>query len=333
MKQETYYSKAFPAQIHPINDIYGFDPIEFQKALDTLFRMSDWTSGEKNFQKPMNIILGKSSHKIIIGINFDKAIWEFNSLTNIVQILEDEKAESQIRNFAKDEFGFQINAFLKLDFDSFKSIYNNLLKEFNDYNQESNYESGITFFSISPEEQKCINDLRRGIKKSNSLYGGNNMIINPLFKARDISPDPNLCFCVLPFNQNRLEIFDEVIKPTLENEFKITVVRSGNIFTPNLNIMESIWTYINQAAFIIADLSDQNPNVFYELGICHTLGKPVITLCDESSYEDDYKGKLPFDISSINTIFYKNSGAGPTKLVNEIKKNVKALRSGQPYIE
>lgn len=119
----------------------------------------------------------------------------------------------------------------------------------------------------------------------------------------------------------------------LENNWGITVVRSGNILRPNLNIMESVWTSINQAAFIIADLSDKNPNVFYELGICHTLGKPVITLCDEESYKNDYNEKLPFDINSINTIFYKNTGAGPTKLVNEINKNITAIRSGKPYIK
>lgn len=63
------------------------------------------------------------------------------------------------------------------------------------------------------------------------------------------------------------------------------------------------------------------------------LAKKVITLCDEESFEQDYKGKLPFDISTINTIFYKNSGAGPTKLVTNIDKNVTAIMQGEPYID
>lgn len=180
---------------------------------------------------------------------------------------------------------------------------------------------------------KCLFKVKEGIKMSTSVYGGNGMWINPIFKAKDLTVDPNLCFCVLPFNDDRLEIFDEIIKPNLEKDYGLSVIRSGNIFEPNQNLMESIWTYINKAAFVITDMSDRNPNVFYELGICHTLGKPVITLCDQDSYEKDYGGKLPFDISAINTIFYKNSGAGPQKLIKEIEKNIEAIRSGKAYIE
>ncbi|PWF24308.1 hypothetical protein DF212_00105 [Lactobacillus johnsonii] len=333
MEEDNYYSKAFLAPIHPSNGIYGFDSVDFQKALDTLFRMSDWMNGKKNFQKPMNIIVGKKSKSIILGINFDKAVLGFNSLNVIIEGLKDEKAEEQIKKVSVDEFGFQINTFLELNFDIFSQIFDDLLDKFKDYNYAIKHNTGIFAYTISDNEKICIRAIQKGMNKNNSIYGGNGMWINPIFKAKDISPDPNLCFCVLPFNKMRLEIFDEVLRPMLENNWGITVVRSGNILRPNLNIMESVWTSINQAAFIIADLSDKNPNVFYELGICHTLGKPVITLCDEESYKNDYNEKLPFDINSINTIFYKNTGAGPTKLVNEINKNITAIRSGKPYIK
>lgn len=77
---------------------------------------------------------------------------------------------------------------------------------------------------------------------------------------------------------------------------------------------------------IIADMSDGNPNVFYELGICHTLGKPVILLCDEESKEQDYDGKLPFDLSNLQVIFYSNSGYGPTKLTNDVINAITNMR-------
>lgn len=334
MNDIYYYSKAFPATTYPAQrKIFDFDIDDFQKALDTIFRLADSNSENKQFLKPMNILVAKTQDEFWFGINFDKAILNMTAISGVMNKLNNENAEKIMQNLANEQLGFDINAFIKVDSDIFYTAFQSLINNFNIYNDFVNHKTQLIKVKISKEENECVKAFLEGISKNNSTYGGNGMWVDPIFKAKDLTVDPNMCFCVLPFSKKRLEIFDEVIKPTLENKFNITVVRSGNIFKPNLNIMESIWTYINQAAFIIVDLSDRNPNVFYELGICHTLGKPVITLCDEESYKNDYEEKLPFDVNSINTIFYKNTGAGPTKLVNEITKNVTALKSGKPYIE
>ncbi|MDY5610743.1 MAG: hypothetical protein SPF32_04945 [Lactobacillus johnsonii] len=332
MEKEHYYSKAFPTVVFPEDEkVLNYNYIDFQKALDVLFRYTDLQNSVKFFQRPMNLLIGNTKNELIIGINFDRAVLNYTALTTLKNEIESENVKNRMQKIAFEELGFNVNVFIELKISLFNKIFDNLVDQFKIFDDYFNHKNYLLQYYISKELDICIDSIKKQIKNVN--YGGNGMWVNPIFKAKDISADPNLCFCVLPFNKNRLEIFDEVIKPTLEDNFKITVVRSGNIFKPNLNIMESIWTYINQASFVIADLSDRNPNVFYELGICHTLGKPVITLCDEKSYKDDYNEKLPFDINSINTIFYKNSGAGPTKLVNEIIKNVTAFRSGKPYIE
>mgnify|MGYP000462935933 CR=1 FL=1 len=332
MEKENYYSKAFPTEVFPENKkVLNYEYSDFQKALDVLFRYTDLQTSVKFFQRPMNLLIGSTEDELIIGINFDKAVLNYTALSTLINKIESENVENAMRKIAFEELGFNINVFIKLKIDLFNKIFSDLVDQFKVFDDYFNHKNYLLQYYISKELDICINSIKKQIKNVN--YGGNGMWVNPIFKAKDISADPNLCFCVLPFNKVRLEIFDEVVRPTLENDFGITVVRSGNISSPNLNIMESVWTSINQAAFIIVDLSDKNPNVFYELGICHTLGKPVIMLCDEESYKNDYNEKLPFDINSINTIFYKNTGAGPTKLVSEIKKNITALRSGKPYIE
>ena len=53
--------------------------------------------------------------------------------------------------------------------------------------------------------------------------------------------------------------------------------------------MDVIWESINRARIVIADTTTRNPNVFYEIGICHTLGKDVILITQDS--ED-----VPFDL-------------------------------------
>ena len=130
----------------------------------------------------------------------------------------------------------------------------------------------------------------------------------------------------MPYNEKRKELIEKVVKPKIEDKFNLNVLKSGDIQGANQNVMENIWTYINQASMIIADMSDGNPNVFYELGICHTLGKPVILLCDEESKEQDYDGKLPFDLSNLQVIFYSNSGYGPTKLTNDVINAITNMR-------
>jgi len=60
------------------------------------------------------------------------------------------------------------------------------------------------------------------------------------------------------------------------------------------HIMDKVIEVIDRADIIFADITDSNPNVMYELGICHSLGKPTLIV-----REDDPNNKLtPFDISA-----------------------------------
>lgn len=330
-----YYSTTFPFVNYPFsNEVYGIPREKFEKALDSLMLLTDLINENKTFKKPMNVLVAETNTEMILAINFDKATFGNTLLSTLVKIQQNNSnIEPRLRKILFEEEGLNANAFLYLPIDSFKKNVDYFVKVFDENESLENRMLKLRATEITPDLKVCVDAMLKHSKNTLLSYGGNGMWVQPIFKAKDLTIDQNMCFCVLPFNNDRLEIFDEIIKPTLEKKFGINVIRSGNIFKPNLNIMESIWTYINQAAFIIADLSDRNPNVFYELGICHTLGKPVVTLCDEKSYKDDYNEKLPFDINSINTIFYKNSAAGPQKLVEEIEKNVRALRSGKDYIE
>ena len=55
---------------------------------------------------------------------------------------------------------------------------------------------------------------------------------------------------------------------------------------------------IRGSAFVIADVSEQSPNVFYELGFARGLGKPLIMTVRKGN-------KLPFDVADIPAIEWK----------------------------
>src|SRR6266849_4602149 len=54
-------------------------------------------------------------------------------------------------------------------------------------------------------------------------------------------------------------------------------------------ILDRIFNQISKADVIIADMTGRNPNVFYEVGYAHALGKPVLLLTQAT---DD----IPFDL-------------------------------------
>lgn len=330
--ENEYYSWTFYTK-SVVNEIYEFDMSSFENNLDCLFHVSYIKSHSNFFKRPMNILVAEQNDFLTLALNFSKAIVYGNIITTIKR-LNNLKSVETVLSEAFQEIGMNAEMFIKLPIEPFKRltervalIYENC-KTINDRN---NYllENDV----LKDNDFNVCADAILKSSGSSSIYGGEGMWIDPIFKARNVIVDPNLCFCILPFNDDRLAIFDDIIKPELSEKFGITAIRSGNIFDANLNIIDTIWTYINQASFIIVDISDKNPNVFYELGICHTIGKNVVTLCDKESYKKDYKKQLPFDINVINVIFYENTAPGSKKMLEDIAKTVNAIRSGTHYLE
>src|ERR1700760_3470277 len=105
---------------------------------------------------------------------------------------------------------------------------------------------------------------------------------------------PKLCFIIGPMKDmdRLLQLKKEVIRPLLEPyHFKVITPEEGE----HENIMRQVLLNLEQADILIADISGNNPNVMYELGIYHSFGKPYITVNDRS-----YKrkgGGTPFDIA------------------------------------
>ncbi|MDH4462219.1 MAG: hypothetical protein QE277_12405 [Flectobacillus sp.] len=115
------------------------------------------------------------------------------------------------------------------------------------------------------------------------------------------------CFVIMPFAAAYNEIYT-VIKETLENsELRLTCRRGDDILRPH--ILETILENIASAEYIIADLTGQNPNVFYELGLAHCI-KDMNKLVLLTQSMDS----VPFDLRQYRCILYEQSIAGARKL-------------------
>jgi nucleoside 2-deoxyribosyltransferase len=119
------------------------------------------------------------------------------------------------------------------------------------------------------------------------------------------------CFVIMPFEEKFNGIWKHVIKPTVEDTGD-ECLRADDIFAPG-SIIEDVIHAIHEANYIIADVSEQNPNVYYELGFAHAIEKPVILLTSDIS-------KLPFDIKQQRVIKYSDTAAGAADLKQSLKK-------------
>ncbi|MDP9383047.1 MAG: hypothetical protein M3Q29_23495 [Chloroflexota bacterium] len=150
-----------------------------------------------------------------------------------------------------------------------------------------------------------------GVPQPNRL-----MPVNPLFQGRDFALDASKAFVLSPFGGDFDAIYRDHIKKAVES---IGVhCRRADDFYDNSSIIEDIWRAINEAGIVISDLTGRNPNVFYETGIAHTLGKEVILLTQSS--ED-----VPFDVRHIRYIRYAYTPPGMTKLEEVIKETIQTI--------
>ncbi len=118
-------------------------------------------------------------------------------------------------------------------------------------------------------------------------------------------------FILMPFKNPYDSYYPAIFKPALE-EVGYKVFRSDDLFTAR-PVIKDIQESIKKADLILCEMSEKNPNVFYELGLAHAIGKPAIMV---SHNEDD----IPFDLRHIRIIFYNFRLAGwEEKLRTEIK--------------
>lgn len=106
-----------------------------------------------------------------------------------------------------------------------------------------------------------------------------------------------LCFVIMPFKPE-LNYFYLYLRKHIEEVHNVSCFRGDNdVLT--VPILEKIERYIESADVLIADCTGRNPNVFYELGIAHTLNKKVILIS-----MDDVK-EAPTDIRHYEFINYR----------------------------
>ena len=126
---------------------------------------------------------------------------------------------------------------------------------------------------------------------------------------------PNTVFIVMSFKKE----FDELYKvyEKVCKDFKFGAVRTDKTFSLE-KIRPRILDGIRHSAFVIADITEMSPNVFYEVGFAEGLGRPIIATARAGT-------KLPFDVADTPVIFWESPKELESilePLVNKVKTDL-----------
>lgn len=109
-----------------------------------------------------------------------------------------------------------------------------------------------------------------------------------------------LCFVIAPIGEEDSDVrrrSDQVLKHVIAlaaKECGYSTLRADKISEPGI-ITSQVIQHLVEDPLVIADLTDWNPNVFYELAVRHAVRKPVVQIIQAGQ-------KIPFDVAGTRTI-------------------------------
>ncbi|WP_426236691.1 hypothetical protein [Pseudomonas sp. TWP3-2] len=133
------------------------------------------------------------------------------------------------------------------------------------------------------------------------------------------------CFIVTPIGADNTStrraadgLINAVMRPVLTSlGFEVYVAHE--IAAPG-SITKQVIEHVVYDDLVVANLSELNPNVMYELAVRHCVGLPIIVLAENGT-------RLPFDISDERTLFFENDMAGVVDLGPRLATAVEAAMS------
>ncbi len=141
------------------------------------------------------------------------------------------------------------------------------------------------------------------------------------------------CFVIAPIGEEDSEIrrrsdqvLEYVITPAVTQQGYEKPVRADKISEAGV-ITSQIIEKIVEADLVVADLTGQNANVFYELAIRHTFKKPVILLIELG---DD----IPFDVFQNRAIRFNHRDLGSVEACKkEIERQIKNFQDNSQQVD
>ena len=232
--------------------------------------------------------------------NFSESDWiELGALTNKLDEVEKHPRLLRSLRFGDDDYEGLVLVFLKKMIDAAPENYR-VVKSY-----------------ITGEDDNSIYISSSGNRERTIVFSPN------IFSIPDETVEINLVSVMMPFSTDLLPVYKSIQNAT--SEAGLDCRRADDIWEDS-TIIQDIFSLIFKSHIVICDFSGKNPNVFYEAGIAHTLGKHVIPITQ-------YRNDVPFDLQHHRFIQYLNNNEGLKSLENSLISRLKTLQRKQPFIK
>jgi hypothetical protein len=214
---------------------------------------------------------------------------EFNHIRNVIRsrlgkfermayVIQFNKSESEI----EESFGNNIHI-VSVPTSPTVSYDDALSEVFINTRKELDRRGGIQIREVHPEAFEPVKEevVTKGFESKNN--------------AAILETTSKLCFAMMPFTVEFQQVYQLAIKPAVEKA-GLTSIKADEMLSVGA-IAEQIRSAIQQSRLCVADITTTNPNVLYEIGIAHTIGKPTILLAQKGE-------RLSFDIGHHRILFY-----------------------------
>ncbi len=156
---------------------------------------------------------------------------------------------------------------------------------------------GVVIIEDAREELRNTDFRERVLSALPRQQGKAEAPVSSLVVATEGREPKKRIFVALQFSARNEDLFNYGISAVAE-QLSMEAYRSLEV-EHNEVIIDVIQRSIKNADWVIAELSDDNQNVYYEVGYAHALGKPTILCARKGTH-------VRFDLAAINCIFYEN---------------------------
>lgn len=127
--------------------------------------------------------------------------------------------------------------------------------------------------------------------------------------------EPTLVSAMMPFDAGFNSVYDSIRQAS--DNVGLRCRRADDIWE-NAAIIQDVVALIDRSRVVVCDCTGRNPNVFYETGIAHTLGREVI-LITQSEHD------VPFDLRHLRYIRYLNNAEGRQSLMDALQARMQTI--------
>lgn len=130
--------------------------------------------------------------------------------------------------------------------------------------------------------------------------------------------EPALASVMMPFAPEFADVYNSIQQAAAAAGLRCR--RADEIWEAPA-IIQDVVSLIDRSHVVICDCSGRNPNVFYEVGIAHTLGREVVLIAQNPS-------DIPFDLRHLRYIPYLNNGEGRKGLASSLEARLRTVVEG-----